>query len=56
MFGQTEVKPEDKSVRIVVRKGVSVSGIVVDENGKPIPNARLRVTAVRSDPDCTSRD
>jgi uncharacterized GH25 family protein len=50
MFGQTEVKPEDKSVRIVVRKGVPVSGVVVDENGKPIPNARLRVTAVRSDP------
>jgi uncharacterized GH25 family protein len=51
MFGQTEVKPEDKSVRIIVRKGVLVSGVVVDENGKPVPNARLRVTAFRRDPE-----
>ncbi|MFA0742447.1 MAG: hypothetical protein DFNUSKGM_002570, partial [Candidatus Fervidibacter sacchari] len=50
MFGQTEVKPEDKSVRIVVRKGVPISGVVVDENDKPVPNARLRVSAFRRDP------
>jgi len=50
MFGQTEVKPEDKSVRIVVHKGVPVSGVVVDENDKPVPNACLRVSAFRRDP------
>ncbi|MEM1553235.1 MAG: hypothetical protein QXH03_11310, partial [Candidatus Bathyarchaeia archaeon] len=37
MFGRTDVKPDEKTVRIVVEKGISVSGQVTGEDGKPVP-------------------
>ncbi len=50
MFGRTDVKPDEKTVRIVVENGIFVSGQVTGEDGKPVPNARLRVQALFRDP------
>ena len=50
-FGMVEVKPEAKSVQITVEKGIPVSGQVTDEDGKPIPNARIWVRVLQRDPD-----
>ncbi len=49
MFGSATLTPDSTSVRIVVRKGVPVSGQVTDERGKPIPHARVLVCALRRD-------
>lgn len=50
MFGKTDYKPDTKSVRIALQKGAPVNGQVIDENGKPVPNARLRVEVIQREP------
>lgn len=50
MFGSAELQPAAETVRIVVRKGVPVTGQVTDERGKPVPNTRLLVQALKKEP------
>ncbi len=50
MFGSVTLPPDSPSARIVLRKGVPVSGQVTDERGKPIPHARVTACALRRDP------
>lgn len=45
-FGCVEIKPDVKTVRIVLQKGISVQGQVTDEKDKPIANATVRILAV----------
>ncbi len=43
LVGRSEITPESGKVQIVVREGVPVTGQVVDEQDRPIPNAAVTV-------------